>query len=59
MLENAMIVDWYWGEREYGVPLHAPVYDSGEEADYHWCPFCGAGLDPDERCDCEEGTEEN
>ena len=21
---------------------------------YHECPYCGANLDPDERCDCRE-----
>lgn len=24
---------------------------------YHTCPDCGAALDPGERCDCREGTE--
>ena len=23
---------------------------------YRTCPFCGAHLDPDERCDCQEST---
>ena len=22
---------------------------------YHTCPYCGANLDPGERCDCERG----
>lgn len=21
---------------------------------YHTCPYCGANLDPDEHCDCQE-----
>ncbi len=54
MLENAMLVNWYWGEEEYGVPLRPPVYDSGEAADYRRCLLCGANLDPGERCCCEE-----
>lgn len=24
---------------------------------YRTCPDCGAALDPEERCDCREGTE--
>lgn len=24
---------------------------------YHTCPCCGANLDPGERCDCEESSE--
>jgi len=26
---------------------------------YYWtCPYCGANLDPGEKCDCNEGKEE-
>lgn len=23
---------------------------------YHTCPYCGANLDPDEKCDCDGGA---
>ena len=26
---------------------------------YNTCPFCGAHLDPDEKCDCKEREEKN
>ena len=26
-------------------------------SDYYACPFCGASLDPGERCDCQEEKE--
>lgn len=25
---------------------------------YHTCPYCGAHLDPGERCDCQDKQEE-
>ncbi len=36
MLENAMVVDWYWGEQEYGVPLRQRSFDSAEEYEQRW-----------------------
>lgn len=26
---------------------------------FHTCPCCGANLDPGERCDCEDETEQD
>lgn len=26
---------------------------------YRTCPYCGANLDPGERCDCQTGAEES
>ena len=26
---------------------------------YRTCPYCGANLDPDEKCDCREEDEED
>lgn len=33
MIENAMVVDWWWGEAEYGVPLenHEESEEESEE----------------------------
>ncbi len=36
MLENAMVVDWYWGEQGYGVPLRQRSFDSAEEYEQRW-----------------------
>ncbi len=32
MVENAMVVDWWWGESEYGVPLEN--HEESEDEDY-------------------------
>lgn len=31
MIENAMVVDWWWGEAEYGVALENHEDESEEE----------------------------
>lgn len=31
---------------------YQPTTKGGQLMYYHTCPYCGANLDPDERCDC-------
>ena len=33
MVENAMVVDWWWGESEYGVPLRNHDEEMEDEDD--------------------------
>lgn len=43
---------------KYAILLH-PTRARGDEITslyYHICPFCGAHLDPGERCDCLQGN---
>ena len=33
------------------------ITEGDEQMYYHTCPYCGANLDPDEKCDCREEKE--
>lgn len=35
------------------------MWEGNDMAYYYTCPLCGANLDPNEKCDCENENNEN